>query len=1281
MRRTGSLIFLLILGALGGGLLLALAGCAEEEDPLSLAGADAGAGTDASTIAETPSKGVRVCTQTHAEALPARLVAMSTSAPTSGNTILASDLFQTFNEVCSPCHTAASDPPGQGGFQIAKPGDFASKMTQQVLDHVTHAVCPSPVDSTNPYEAMPPCSSQAGSAYPSYAARPTGDAIKAFATVVQAWLDAGAPAVFTESTTSASAAPDGGADAAPATSYALSPANGNAMTNLGNCVPSPALMGVQETKAAALDTLFAAAHAEKSGTPEQIIGLPANLSDTDLFTLDSSVLAQYGVIAYAPGYPLWSDNAGKLRYVRVPRGQSIHFNKTTQQFEIPPNTRFYKTFMKQIIDTDGSYRYRKIETRLIVSRPDTNNPDGTAMAQTALYGSYKWDPNDESKATLITTQLHDGLPFGDTILLYNTNEPLAADILNGQPTDPANALLLSNAARHYAIPSSQRCVQCHMGSPSQSFVLGFTPLQINRMPTGTHGVIEETGPDELTQLQRLIDAGVITGVDSPADLLPLEQSQGTRTPRNREELLAQGYLLGNCSHCHNPRGYPTVQNPILSNVLDFLPAAGPLGGIFQFPLERTSPRIERGVSGSTPIPYITPSLVDLPRSDPGTGGPEADPFVQAPDPAWIDYAPWRSIIYRNVDSPFAYADDNALFPHMPMNTPGYDPRAKQILGDWMVSIPAARKHPELVEYAYQTGLKAQQNIGSPVVDTSPQPYAEVLPGDPGYAAALTAAQQRLAIFHTGVNPAVPLNGSGTPYSRYADPGRTEDILDPQVEGDPVCHPVPTANVPQYHNPLPEHPHWVTTDLTQAPGMWQPRGSLWPSVLVRRDPPSSSSCTFGPSQAAAYDDQLKAIDLLQTAALDQVSDFVLKPQPFGLWQQQPGCTFPAATAPPVSSFVGTARPHWMDVVNPAADAPVYMQAPGASVFKMICINCHGPNADSNGRLAQNLATMTGGNALVADFKHGLFGPPGATADTNNRHAVFNPLALSADLDAPVPMPWLQADDGTTLGDDDRAARYMAWMGLGGTSVNIPVPVLQIVAITKVLDQQRTLDPSQLSANMLSQAKALCLSLLGPPGFGTSPPYLDPRPGHAYLDAKVTLLNPTLIPENGDAELWLSLCSLHNPPPVRVVTFAGTIDDTLDVSPINNTSHDFQITSGSLIAPSAYPPDAPVGDATGAVLPSLTPDNPWPWCVGDTLPGKTATAAQEKFLDASNIPRCPQKSIDALNACIQSDTCYGNDDVNRWAVRGAINAGMAVFTYVRSIENSSPPPDYNQCSLLK
>ena len=45
-----------------------------------------------------------------------------------------------------------------------------------------------------------------------------------------------------------------------------------------------------------------------------------------------------------------------------------------------------------------------------------------------------------------------------------------------------------------------------------------------RRATGTGGNIEPTSADELTQLQRFIDYGVVTGIDSPSDVLPLEQA-------------------------------------------------------------------------------------------------------------------------------------------------------------------------------------------------------------------------------------------------------------------------------------------------------------------------------------------------------------------------------------------------------------------------------------------------------------------------------------------------------------------------------------------------------------------------------------------------------------------------------------------------------------------------------------------------------------------------------------------------------------------------------------
>jgi mono/diheme cytochrome c family protein len=600
-----------------------------------------------------------------------------------------------------------------------------------------------------------------------------------------------------------------------------------------------------------------------------------------------------------------------------------------------------------------------------------------------------------------------------------------------------------------------------------------------------------------------------------------------------------------------------------------------------------------------------------------------------------------------------------------------------------VSIPAVRKNPAIFEYAFQIDPQASDNTGSPIVDTTPQPYVEVLPGAPGYDVAAQAATDRLSILHTGSNPDLPPDPTaGLLYSRYKDPGDTGDILDPAVVADPICHPIPTPNggltptgdtVLAY--PLPNHPDWVDTDLSQLPGAWAPRQPNWPSVLVEQQvPPIGSGCGSSAGVEAAYADQVDAVGLVQNATLDQIRSVATTAVPFGVWQQQAGCSYSSQQT--VSDFTGSARPHWMDVANPSSSAPVFKQAPGASIFKMICINCHGPKADSNGRLAQNLATMTGGNAQVADFRDGLVGPPGAAVGHRNMDAVYGVLPSDAGPS------WT----GVTV--DDRAARYMAWMGLGGTSVNIPPQLLQLVAVTQVLGVQR-IAAGELSANMLSQAKSLCLSLLGTT-------YVDdvtnggslftPGSGHGYLDTTAAKLNSRLILQNGDAELWLSLCSLANPQPVHILTTDPHGSPHLHVAVVDDTKGNLAIDGangnalGALFPASAYPAGAAVGNERGEMVGSLVPDNQWPWCMDD----RAATPAQVAWITASNLSgyRCPKAVTDASDACSQHGTpslgtCFGNDAANSWAVRGAINAGMSVFTYVQSIENMPAPPDYNQC----
>ena len=342
--RHASVLFLAGLAAIA-----AIASCAQEEYPASVwyaqhESSSADAGADSARVA-----GPAVCTQAHANALTQRLEAMTASSgstASTGTVVLVSDLFDQFTAVCGSCHGPAVNPPGFGGFQITTATAFPQAMSAAVLAHVTSNVpCPYTPDPTNLQDPMPPCSSGFGMPYDQ---RPPTDPVRVFAELVQAWLAAGSPPSFTPPS-SGGTGEDGGADAgadAGATTLSLTPAVGTTLTDVGNCIPSASLVATEKQRSAALDTMFAGLTVATSGAAQQQIGLPEHLGETDLFTLDSAVLAQYGVVAYAPGYPLWSDNAGKLRYVRVPRGTSIQFDKATQSFKIPPNTRFYKTFMK-----------------------------------------------------------------------------------------------------------------------------------------------------------------------------------------------------------------------------------------------------------------------------------------------------------------------------------------------------------------------------------------------------------------------------------------------------------------------------------------------------------------------------------------------------------------------------------------------------------------------------------------------------------------------------------------------------------------------------------------------------------------------------------------------------------------------------------------------------------------------------------------------------------------------------------------------------------------------
>lgn len=276
---------------------------------------------------------------------------------------------------------------------------------------------------------------------------------------------------------------------------------------VGDCLPKADSIGHDQER----DAFFASTDS-----------LPKDLTATDLFTFDVDQLAARGTLAYDVAYPLWTDNTGKARHIHLPsktdngvtRRQAAVFNAESRLFELPENTRVYKTFFRGLKRASGSIQYRPIETRLIVTRKAPAEP---------LFGTYVWDEAGNS-ASLLQTPYRNGKPWKDALLQTLVDEE-------------------EKAYRPYAVPARHRCVECHQGSPQKDFVLGFTPLQI--------GLREKN--EGLRQVSRLIEAGAIFGIANADDLPKLETIRDGVTP-SEYAIKAQAYAYGNCAHCHNPEG-------------------------------------------------------------------------------------------------------------------------------------------------------------------------------------------------------------------------------------------------------------------------------------------------------------------------------------------------------------------------------------------------------------------------------------------------------------------------------------------------------------------------------------------------------------------------------------------------------------------------------------------------------------------------------------------------------------------------------------------------------
>ncbi len=163
--------------------------------------------------------------------------------------------------------------------------------------------------------------------------------------------------------------------------------------------------------------------------------------------------------------------------------------------------------------------------------------------------------------------------------------------------------------------------------------------------------------------------------------------------------------------------------------------------------------------------------------------------------------------------------------------------------------------------------------------------------------------------------------------------------------------------------------------------------------------------------------------------------------------------------------------------------------------------------------------------------------------------------------------------------------------------------------------------------------------------------------------------SLIVANGDAEMWRRLCSFENPLPVLVVT----------------------VHPGGRTAPHVH---LPKGALRGTRLSSRSARQPrttWHAMVSPGAGGSGHRAASAGLSERTKVVpvRCPSGFVVPANKWRQGfqaewqTTAEGQlNGIQRWSVRGAINAGLAVYTYLRALRSGEvkPPLAYDRCDLL-
>lgn len=296
--------------------------------------------------------------------------------------------------------------------------------------------------------------------------------------------------------------------------------------------------------AALLLALALAACAPREPAPRFIAeGSPERLSDWGMIGVGKGRLALAAdVQPYELNTPLFTDYAGKLRTVWMPKGRAAAW-APDEAFDFPVGTVITKTFF-----------YPKAADGALAPG------DGLPLALTG-------QGLDLSKVRLIETRVLVRRERGWAAFPYVWNEAQTEARL--KRTGMAIPMTLERPGRRdrfiYQVPNVNQCAGCHATDHAARALqpIGLKSRHVDREVT--------VGGARFNQIDRLVLVGYLRGAPSPSARTRgadwLDETIGV-------EARARAWLDINCSHCHSPRGPADTSGLFLDLATPLGPALG-----------------------------------------------------------------------------------------------------------------------------------------------------------------------------------------------------------------------------------------------------------------------------------------------------------------------------------------------------------------------------------------------------------------------------------------------------------------------------------------------------------------------------------------------------------------------------------------------------------------------------------------------------------------------------------------------------------------------------------